>query len=452
MLIALDGMFAADEMYVAPRNTVVGCMVLDGFANLDLIQKMLRKNILEARCEKEPGTLMYPELRRTITHWLGYPFWIESELPYGGIRTYDKELSLEELRNFQAQLTFQPYRKNVPLWEVVIIKKISDQPNTSAILFRFHHALADGPAMLSLLREMTSSQNPTNPKQLVSVERRRTGFEALRVLRAPYDIIMQEKVLGKNDWLIKDKQNWTQCDFSSHYSTIAARLRFHSSESIPFSVIRHVGGAHGVSGTAVLHSAMLGAVRRSYFPNGEESISRVTVQTPQLSILGKGRRLLGNNVTFGWYSAHMGELNVVKRLHETQEGLLAMKKSACPVALAVFVRALGSLPRPGIRKFFQGKRQDEKIFVYNIPAPGDVDNFCGYNIKHIDMTVGSYAGNAGLAISFITAGGNLRIGVLGDENVLYGKDQAKEIISNFMEELEDLKNATPLSKEIYYRV
>ncbi|XP_035711158.1 uncharacterized protein LOC110854517 isoform X2 [Folsomia candida] len=449
MLAPLDGMFAADEMYICPRNTVVGCMVLEGITNSDLIWEMLRKNILEARCEKDPGQLMYPELRRTITHWLGYPFWTESELPYGGIRTHEKELSLEELHKFQAQLTFLPYRKNAPLWELVVIKRIMDGPNTSAVLFRFHHALADGPAMLSLLRKMTSLQTPKICKQVVPAPTKGTGYEALRILGAPYDIINQEKVLGKNDWLIKDKQGWTQCDFNAHYSTVAARLRFHSSESIPFSIIRQVGGAHGMSGTAVLHSAMLGAVRKSYFPNEAKSISRVTVQTPQLSVLGKGRRLLGNNVTFGWYSAHMGELNVVKRLLETHEGLLAMKRSACPVALAVFVRALGSLPRPGIRKFFQGRHQDEKIFVYNIPAPGEVDNFCGYNIKHIEMTVGSYAGNAGLAITFITAGGNLRIGVLGDENVLYGKDQAKEIILNFMEELEALKNAIPLSKETY---
>lgn len=91
----------------------------------------------------------------------------------------------------------------------------------------------------------------------------------------------------------------------------------------------------------------------------------------------------------------MGELDVVKRLIETHEGLVAMKRSACPVGLEVFILALGCLPRPGIRSHFKGRDQQDKIFVFNIPGPEEVDNFCGYNIKHIGMTVGSYAGNAG---------------------------------------------------------
>ncbi|XP_035700822.1 uncharacterized protein LOC118433228 [Folsomia candida] len=292
---------------------------------------------------------------------------------------------------------------------------------------------------------MMSLPNPKISKQLVPAQGTRKGFEALRILGAPYDIIQHGKKFVNDAWFIKDKEGWTQVDYNAHYSTIAARVRFHSSESIPFSVIRQVGGAHGVSGTAVLHSAMLGAVRRSYFPNGEESISRVTVQTPLLPLWGRGRRLLGNNITFGTYSAHVGERDVVKRLIETHEGLVAMKRSACPVAVSVHACSLGCLPRPGLRRFFRGRDQEEEIFVYNIPTPEEVDNFCGYKMKEVDMTVGSYAGNAGLAISFITAGGNLRIGVLGDENVLYGMDREKEMIQNFMEELEALKNAMPLS-------
>lgn len=90
MLAPLDSMFAADGMYICPKNTVVGCVVLDGIADSDKIRDMLRTNILEARCEKDPGKLMYPELRRNITHWLGYPFWTECELPRGGISTHEE--------------------------------------------------------------------------------------------------------------------------------------------------------------------------------------------------------------------------------------------------------------------------------------------------------------------------------------------------------------------------
>ncbi|XP_035711121.1 uncharacterized protein LOC110854600 isoform X2 [Folsomia candida] len=391
MLAPVDGMFAADQIYTGPKNTVVGCLHLEGIADSAHIRDMLDRNILEARCERDPGKLMYPELRRSITHWLGYPFWTETELPHGGIRTHEDALSLEELHKFQTQLTFQPFRKNAPLWELVLIKRITDTPNTSAVLFRFHHALADGLAIFSLLRKMTSPQNPKIRKQVVPARGRCKGFKALRILSAPYDIAKLEKELGQGGWLIKDKEGWTQLDGNSHYSTVAARLRFHSSESIPFSV----GGAHGVSVTAVLHSAMLGAVRKSYFPSEAESISRVRVQTQLLPMWGRGGRLLGNNITCGSYSAHMGELDVVKRLIETHESLVAMKRSACPVGLAVFILALGCLSRPGIRNYFQGRDQEDKIFVFNIPGPEEVDNFCGYNIKHIDMTVGSYAANAG---------------------------------------------------------
>lgn len=88
-----------------------------------------------------------------------------------------------------------------------MIKRIKDGPlPTSAVLFRFHHALADGHAVLSLLRKMMSLPNPKISKQLVPAQGTRKGFEALRILGAPYDIIQHGKKFVNDAWFIKDKE------------------------------------------------------------------------------------------------------------------------------------------------------------------------------------------------------------------------------------------------------
>ncbi|OXA63309.1 hypothetical protein Fcan01_00077 [Folsomia candida] len=365
MLTPGDTRFSCDTIHTSPVCTIVTTLGLEGEVDPDHIRETLRTQILEATHENDDGRLLYPELGWTIKNYLEFPFWTKATLLEDPVRLIPEDITHDQLIDLQAQLTFQPYKLNAPLWELVIGRRqnTSGVP-TSVVLFRFHHTISDGTGIFHLLSKMILPQTAELTKQ---VSRKAGSLTPIRYLGMPYDFVQTCREGYKSGSLAPDKKgplgdprarqisgenlqiseyisisgpksgpppsnihekfspsnlqtsniddirramgdpdmprasrskedSWTH--LSDTFSTCEAisHMRFHMSEPIPLQVIRKLGVRHGVSGTAVMHSAVLGALRSSFFPNNEELIpSTITVETTVNPPTERGR-FLGNNV------------------------------------------------------------------------------------------------------------------------------------------------------------
>ncbi|XP_021953623.2 putative diacyglycerol O-acyltransferase MT3172 isoform X1 [Folsomia candida] len=428
MLAPIDGIFSHDEIHTCPLNAIIGSVELEGDVDLDLIRETMRTNVLEARTES--NKLLYPELGWTIEHWLGFPFWKEASLfLHDRIWLHPSNMRDHEVANFQTQLTFKPFKINQPLWEVVIVRKASS--SIFELMFRFHHSVSDGAGILHMLGKM---RIPQGPDAVWEKPRKSEHLSLLRYLSMPYDYVKTRREVSRTVGLVRNEMRF---DDELSCSEAAARLRFHSSGSIPFSVIRKIGEKYNVGGVAVMHSAMLGAVRMSCFAKGGPIPATVAVETAILPPWER-ERPLGNHVTHGMYAAPLGELDSRKRILRTQQALTEMKRSTYSVTVALIVQALASLPRPIVAQIYRNDSKEQKIFVGNLPGPEYLSNFCGYVAKNVTVRAGFYARYSGLGVGLISFGGNLRFGVIANDHVLSKPGQAEEITRLFLAELGNL--------------
>ncbi|OXA61957.1 uncharacterized protein LOC110842024 [Folsomia candida] len=431
-----DAIFSYNRIHTCPVSTVVGHLELEGEVDPDHIQETLRTQILTARDEN--GALLYPEMEWTITYFWGFSFWAKAATVENPVRTIKEAMTHEDLVNFKAKLTHQPFKVNGPLWELLLVRKKnnSDEPPTTVALLRFQHTLIDGVGSFHLLKKMVQPQAEQCTKDITILSKKPGSISPIRYLRMPYDFMETCRESSRSGCLAKEGKNWIPLSDNFLPSEAASRYTFHISEPIAFSRIRQLGAQHGVTASAVMHSAILGAVRTSLCPKGT---SFITVETPLLPPW-KRDRPMGNNITHGRYLAPIGELDVVKRLIRTHEGLRTMKESTYSVTTALISNAIGTLPRPVLNQIpISSNESYRTIYVGNVPGPREQTNFCGYVVKEMSLIYGFCVAFPVLGVGLLTYGDDLRIGVFGNKNLLPRPGQAEEIACGFMQELDDLQ-------------
>ncbi|XP_035711764.1 uncharacterized protein LOC118437083 [Folsomia candida] len=428
MLAPKDAFFSSDRIHTCTRNSLVVSIELKGQIDPNHIRKLLNTKILQSRDQN--GNLLYPEIGWSMRHWLGFPFWSQASLIEDNVRVSSEDVDLKQL---QAQLAVQEYRENAPLWELVL--------HTNCVLLRWHHSLSDGYGMLLLHEELRTLGTAKKLRPVVP-SRKSIGTSFLPYLALPYDLIKLFVELLLTEWFPLDKKSWTKFNAKSSPLETSARLCSHTSEAIPFSVIRKLGVKFGVNGTAVLHSAILGGLRTFFLANGRNIPSSVAVETPIPESVERKRRL-GNNVTLRCYSAPLGSLDAQTRLRLVHSGILSMKRSTFPLAMTLAVAALGHLPRTLLRFTFAANDKRQRIFISNLAGFEEATDFCGHQVENISMAAGIYVGNAGIGITLISSGGELRVTVLADRNILHDDLCALRVTENFMAELDLLRAACP---------
>jgi len=111
------------------------------------LQERWREQFLEAR--DSTGKLVYPKLSVTLVSFGGYIFF----KPLKKVNVDDifrvENLDPKDLEEFKTSFLCSKYKKDGPLWEVVVIQLEQE----TKMLYRFHHTIADGYTQLYLLNQ-----------------------------------------------------------------------------------------------------------------------------------------------------------------------------------------------------------------------------------------------------------------------------------------------------------
>ncbi|XP_035711164.1 uncharacterized protein LOC118436710 [Folsomia candida] len=442
ILTPSDARFSYDRIYSSPITSMVSTLEVEGDVDPNHIRNTWRTQVLEA---KVGNRLLYPELGWTIKTFMGHPFWAKSRIVEDRVRFIPEDVTPEQLLELQISLTFQPFKEDEPLWEIIIVRRKYDPTvaPSSIVIFRFHHTMTDGNGVFHMFRKMALPHSTKLGKAETYTIPPAMNRSPARYLGMPYDFVATCREGSRSGCLVEDTKSWTSLGDNFTPSEAASHLRFHICEPIPFSRIRQVGAQHGVTGTAVMHSAILGAVRSSFFPEGTPHSATVMVET-NLHPPWRKERPLGNNITKGNYTAPIGELDPLKRLLRTQEALTEMKKSTFPLTRAILFYTLASVPRRVLQEINKRQFGYQRIFIGNLAGPLEKPNFCGYLAKDVFNMTGFYVGYAGLGVVLITLGDSLRLGVFASKNLLPRAGQAEEITRAFVRELDDLQYANQL--------
>jgi len=366
------------------------------------------------------------------------------------------------LQKYIGDQMSKPLDPTKPLWQ---FQYVDNYYQRSALIFRVHHCIADGLALVKLLLSI-ADEAPDSPwPERVDTEDKETQLSPLTVLLRPAvkaamysrqtwrnavnltreGLVMLSNpsslietttwvknaalALGKLLFLPPDKKTLLR-------SPIGKTKKVTWSTGINLDEIKTIGSRLGGTVNDILLSAITGALRR-YLEEHDENVVGLNIRAviPVSLRHPDDVELLSNRFGLVFLSLPIGMRDPIKRMMILKSRMNGIKKSPESIVAFGIINATGFTPqlfRDTIVKIFGMKGS---TVVTNVPGPPKPLFFAGGKIDTIMFWVPT-PGNLSLGISIISYSERVFIGISADESVI---PDPKAILRNFQHEFEYLK-------------
>lgn len=443
-----------------PANLMVINGVMFFAAPLDRarLHDMLAKRLGQVRRFRQRA------VRRSRTHW----DW--EEVPGFDVGDHIVEESLppgagdDELRALASAQMAQPLPFERPLWRVHLVHGYN---GGSALLWRLHHCMGDGIALMVLMLAITDldpdadrrqgkgawgSDNPLAdlfgevPMSHRDAMAHLEQFlpEGARLLAKPAEMLAATKPwlrrAGSVPAFAKLAGRWPD-PRTPLKGKLGGEKRVAWSRAVPLEEVRLAKAAVGGTVNDVLLATIAGGLRRYLVRRGQrvDGLSFRAVVPVSLRPLEEMSDL-GNCFGLVFLPLPVGIAEPRARLHELQRRMRALKHSLEPVVVLNVLGLLGRVPKALQDLVIRIFGTKGTAVLTSVPGPSRPLYVAGQAISGIVFWV-PQSGRLGLGISIITYAGQVRVGVASDANLI---PDPEAIIAGFEEELhflEELKAA-----------
>jgi diacylglycerol O-acyltransferase / wax synthase len=396
------------------------------------------------------------------TMGLGWPHWevdpdfqlsrhmVRATLPPPG-----DTAALQEYIEAQIQ---RPLDREHPLWEFHLV---DGYLGGSAILARFHHALADGIALAEVLLSLTDA-TPTGdleaeePDPSVEEPRRPSGFLSLPFVP---DVRNAAEMLAGLPHLARPSVVMDALTLTSQTGHILNKLLLGSNPTTPLSgrpgiekravwssprpvaAVKRVGQLAGATVNDVLVGAVTGAMTAYVVEHGGEAADLTTMVPVNLRPTGQPLpRELGNKFALVLLSLPIGARTPLARLTETKRRMDSIKTSPEAVITFGLINAIGRT-QPRLEKLLVDFFSSKAIGVTtNVMGPLKDRYIAGSRITGVLGWVPG-SGHQTVGVSIFTYNRMVRVGFKVDATVVPDPERLIEAFDQEMDDLERMARA-----------
>ncbi len=432
------------------RMTIVGVMALAPPVDIERLEQTLAARMLS-----------YPRFRQRVEMRAATAWWVED--PHFDISRHIRRVRLPgrggkaELQRFVGELCAQPLDMEHPLWQFHIVE---DYEGGAAVVPRFHHAVADGMALVAVLMALTDEEPDAplrrlRPHHLVhadgyshsvfapvaqAVDRglQFSGVawrQALKLLTHPSQAATIARagagVVSELAWLLlMPKDTPTRYKGAPNGSKRVAW-----SEPLPLSEVKIVSHALACSVNDILLTSVAGALRLYLEEKGDDTEGVEIRALVPLNLRPSGsEEQLGNYFGIVAVELPVGVADPIERLHEVRRRMAELKKSyEAPVTFGLFA-ALGYAPKIVQDQLFDLLLSRATAVMTNVPGPQHALYLAGSKLDQVMFWV-PQTGDIGMGVSILSFGGNVQFGLVTDSAFVPDPDA---IISRFNAEFEQL--------------
>ena len=342
----------------------------------------------------------------------------------------------EDMKAFIAGLISEPLDAGKPLWRFY---HVADYQGKSAIVFRIHHAYADGIALISVFDAIADkSVMHTSPAAHATFP---------EVLKA------QPGMLG---WLIYAvKKVGLASLFTLGWLYEAAHVALLSSDSkttykqpltvnkqvawaspLDVAEVKAVGKAIGCTVNDVLLGCVAGSLR-SYLASSGESANGVTLRATvpvNLRPLSEAMNL-GNHFGLVYLELPVAEPDASKRIAKVRQNMSTLKSGIQAQMTYGVLAILGRFPTKVQRFALDFFSQKASAVMTNVPGPAEAIRFDGVALTHPMFWV-PQSGNIGVGVSILSYAGNVEFGLIADKALV---SDPSMIVEGFVAEFQALQ-------------
>lgn len=317
-----------------------------------------------------------------------------------------------------------PLPRDRPLWEMRLLHGYGAG---SALLFRVHHAMADGIALLQVLLDACEPAPGAAREAPQSRPKRPWHWWALLPLTAP---LWALSFLGVATWLIVRPQD----PDTVYRAALTGRKRIAWTPPLPLAEVKALATAAGCKINDLLMTVAAGALRRHAAERGRPARdvrALVPVNMRPASRAGE----LGNAFSLVSPTLPLAEPAGHSRLRLVKRRMDRLKRSPEAHAVLTVVRLFGFMGarlQHRIQRFLIRKTS---LVMTNVPGPRRPLAMAGATIERVMFWVPMF-GPTALGLSIFTYADELSMGVLSDEAAL---PEPAELARAIVAELDHLR-------------
>jgi WS/DGAT/MGAT family acyltransferase len=432
------------------RMVIVGVMKLQGPVDIDRLARTLSVRLLA-----------YPRFHQRVETGSTGSWWVDdahfdiarhikrARLPGAGAKV--------ELEAFVAELCSQPLDQAHPLWQFHIIE---DYEGGVALVPRFHHALADGMALVAVLLSMTD-ETPDAPLHGGDADfgpdQDAHGHGLFAPIAKALDRGVQAsgelwrlalKLLARPGAAAKLLQGGVGVASELAYLLLMpsdSQTRFKGAPcgskrvawSVPLALpeVKAISRALDCSVNDMLLTSVAGALRGYLEDKGDPTAGVEVRALVPLNLRPPGsEHELGNYFGVVAVELPVGIADPIHRLREVRRRMAVLKQSyEAPVTFGLFA-ALGFAPKLAQDRLFDMLLSRATAVMTNVPGPQHALYLAGARLEEIMFWV-PQSGDIGMGVSILSFGGNVQFGLVTDAAMV---PDPEAIIARFNPEFEQL--------------
>ncbi|HUR89879.1 MAG TPA: wax ester/triacylglycerol synthase family O-acyltransferase [Ramlibacter sp.] len=364
-----------------------------------------------------------------------------------------------------GELAMQPLDRAHPLWQIHLVE---DYEGGSALIFRIHHCIADGIALISVTMSLVDGGEPPPERRRKQSVGNPEEWIAQTLIKPFTDITV--KALGaagggvaKSLELLQDPQqglagSLDMARIGMQVVSDAAAMLMMPDDSktrlkgkpgrskrvawcppVPVDEVKAVGKALNCSMNDVLLSCVAGAIGEYLRALGDDVTGQeIRAMVPvNLRPIDQAYKL-GNRFGLVPLVLPIGIENPVERVYEVRRRMNALKGSTQPVLAFLVLAISGLLIKPAQDAIMGMFGRKTTAVMTNVPGPRNKLKFLGSTLEQQMFWV-PQSGDIGLGVSILSYGGGVQFGVITDSTLC---PQPQKIIDEFEPEFAKLSLVT----------
>ena len=334
--------------------------------------------------------------------------------------------SKEKLQSYVGELASQPLARHRPLWQMQLIPEFVE--GVSAVIFRIHHCMGDGIALIAILFSLMDRDDPSieqfaNPKPVGAGKsgRSKLAVGLWAALIAP--AVLLGKMLAPRD---RSRFHGPEC---------VGIKRVAWTDGIDLEMVKAIKDALGATVNDVLMACIAGAFQR-HATHAGEPLRRLRVSMP-VNVRWPTESLeMENRFATVLLKLPVGIADVRQRVIATKRRMDRLKRSVEPIVMFgaqnVLLRVLPAGFGSRLVDFFGNKTT---CVLTNVPGPQVPLSIGGRRLRAMVCWV-PQRGLIGIGVAILSCSGSVRVGVIADAALL---PEPGDLIAAFGDELAALR-------------
>ncbi|VEN42579.1 unnamed protein product [Callosobruchus maculatus] len=398
------------------------------------------------------------KLKSTYKKVAGYVYYLKHKLK---LSEYHTTLTVDEkfaekpvLIDILSQCSMRPLPKNnSALWELVTFDKpletdsIKQGMFTYVVIFRFHHALADGISIAnSLARNLTNETSAIEghtSKLIGTMSQRKINLENSGILSTINNVLKFIYVIAVSASVnLEERRRFkyeTNClhgpELSGQKYLVCASEQ--SEEQLVQNVKKMKKGIPGSTFSAILLTAVSRAIGKHFGTHCQHTPSSIVVVLPVPIAIpdGKEKVKLGNNLSYKIFDLPVlsAQTTVQKQVDAVVHGMQDVyNKTDIMVKYFLSNGFVGNLPIPMMGRTFVSARKATICFS---SIPGfSFDMLCNQKLRKVYSFSPNFQ-NIGLTLNVFTQSDKLSFNLTVDRTLIPLKEVAQDLVNNVAEEI-----------------